>query len=62
MEIEIVKKRFGTVKQKTVHELIELEDGIHFKCPHLHCPGNNNGICRSRLIGNQAITYTCFCG
>lgn len=61
-EIEVIMKRFGTTRKKTIHEKIKLEDGWHFKCEYLHCPHNNNGICKCILIDNRIEVKYCFCG
>ncbi len=60
MQIEVLMKRFGSIRHKTIHEKIKMEDGWHFKCEHLHCSHNNNGICKCILLdyGNNYLNFS----
>lgn len=61
---EIIMKKFGSVRQKTVHdEKVLLSDRFyHLKCKWTQCPGNDNEICLSKLIDNKMEVKYCFCG
>jgi len=61
---EVIMERFGSVRQKTVHNnKILLKDGWHFECKWIKCPGNDGkGICHSVILNDTIHTKYCFCG
>lgn len=61
--MDIIMKRFGSVRQKTIHtKKVKLKDGFHFIYEHLNCPHNTSWVCQCIILNDSINVKYCFCG